>query len=70
MFEWDRLKVEINSFWKNEKDYLSIWRKVISSTFKNECKNILNTIEILLITTVTNVRLERMFSWMSRVKTD
>ena len=70
MFEWDRLKVEINSFSKNEKDYLSIWRKVFSSTIKNERKNILNIIEILLLTLVTNAKLERMFSCMLRVKTD
>ena len=35
MFEWDHLKVEINSFSKNEKDYLSIWRKAFSSAVKN-----------------------------------
>ena len=70
MFEWDRLKVELNSFSKNEKDYWIIWRKVFSSTIKNECKNILNVIEILLITPVTNAKLERMFSCMLRVKTE
>ena len=57
MFECDRLKVEINSFLKNEKDYLSIWRKVFLSTIKIEYKNILNIIEILLITPVTNAKL-------------
>ena len=70
MFEWDCLKVEINSFSKNEKDYLSIWRKVFLSTIKNECKNILNIIKILFITLVTNAKLEWMFSCMLRVKTD
>ena len=70
MFEWDRLKVEINSFSKNEKDYLNIWRKVFSSTIKNERKNFLNIIEILLNTPVTNAKLERMFSCMLKVKTD
>ena len=70
MFEWDHLKVEINSFLKNEKDYLSIQKKVFSSTIKNECDNILNIIEILLITPVTIAKLEQMFSCMLRVKTD
>ena len=70
MFEWDRLKVEINLFLKNEKDYLSTWIKVFSSTIKSECKNILNIIEILIITPVTNAKLEQMFSCMLKVKTD
>ena len=70
MFEWDRLKVEINSISKNEKDYLNIWRKVFSSTIKNERKNFFNIIEILLNTPVTNAKLERMFSCMLKVKTD
>ena len=69
-FEWDCLKVEINSFMKNKKYYFSIWRKVFSSIIKNECKNILNIVEILLITLVTNAKLEPMFSCMLRVKTD
>ena len=68
IFERGCLKVEINSFLKNKKDYLSIWRKVFWSTIKNECKNILNIIEILLITPVTNADLEQMFSFMLRVK--
>ena len=55
---------------KNDKDYLSVWRKVFSSTIENECKNMLNIIEILLITPVTNAKLEWMFSCMLRVKTD
>ena len=54
MFEWDCLKVEINSFSKNEKYYISIWRKIFPSTIKNECKNILNIIKILLITPLKN----------------
>ena len=62
MFERDCLKVEINSFLKNE--------KVFSSKIKNECKNILNITKILLITPVTNAKLEQMFSCMLRVKTD
>ena len=36
MFEWTCLKVETNSFSKKKKDYLSILRKVYSSTVKNE----------------------------------
>ena len=70
MFEWDRLKVEINLFLKNEKDYLSTWIKVFSSTIKSECKNIFNIIEILIITLVTNAKLEHMFRCMVKVKTD
>ena len=52
-----------------EKEYLSIWRKVFSSTIKNRYKNISNFIEILLITSVTNPKLERMFSCTLRGKT-
>ena len=70
MFAWNPLKVEINSFLKNEKDYLSIWRKVFSCKIQNECKKILNMIEILLNTPITNAKLERMFSCMLKVKTD
>ena len=36
MFDWDNLKVEINSFLKNEEDYISILGKVFSETIKNE----------------------------------
>ena len=36
MFGWDNLKVEINSFLKNEEDYISILGKVFSRTIKNE----------------------------------
>ena len=49
MFEWGDLKVEINFFSKNMEDYLNICRKVFLSLIKNECKNIIITIKILLI---------------------
>ena len=70
MVERDCLKVEMNSLSKNEEDYLRIWRKVFSSTIKNECKNILNINKILLITPRTNVKLKRIFICTLRVKTD
>lgn len=56
-------------FSKNEEDYLNIRGKVFSSLMKNKCKNILTIIKILLITPVTNAKLERMFKRMMRVKT-
>ena len=34
------------------------------------CKNILNIIEILFITPITNAKLERMISCILRIKTD
>ena len=57
MFEWDCLKVQLNSFLKNEEDYLSILKKIFSS----KIKNILNIIKILLITAIANAKLEQMF---------
>ena len=75
IFLWNRkhdVWVEPLKSWNKfffKKDYLSIWRKVFSSTIKNVCKNILNFIEIWLITPVTNPKLERMFSCMLRGKT-
>ena len=54
---------------KNEEGYLNIWRKVHSSSKKNEHKNILTfIIKILLITSITNAKLEWMVSCMLRVK--
>ena len=51
--------------------YLDIWsRMYINSDVKEECKNVLHLIEILLCTPFTNAKVERGFSRMARVKSD
>ena len=51
--------------------YLDIWEKVFKSEeIKNDCPSVLHIIELLLITPVTNAKLERLFSRMGKVKND
>ena len=51
--------------------YLDIWKTIFTNDEVSiECKNVLMIIEILLIIPFSNAMLERMFSRMSRVKTD
>ena len=50
--------------------YLQVWEKIFNSDYKDSCKNILHIVELLLITTITNAKLEPMFSRMNHVKTD
>ena len=48
-----------------------MWRKIITNAdVRRECRNILDIIEILLVTPSSNAKLERMFSRMARVKSD
>ena len=68
MFEWN--SKEINSLLKDVGDGLNIWRKVFPSLIKNEGKNISFNFKMLLITLITNAKLEQMFRCMLRVKTD
>ena len=54
-----------------EKDYLKVWKEAfLNEGLQEECKNVLNIIEILLITPFTNAKIERVFSRMNRLKTD
>ncbi len=51
--------------------YLDVWKKIfINADVKRECRNVLDIIEILLVTPFSNAKLERMFSRMARVKCD
>ena len=51
--------------------YLEVWRHIFAShKVKAECMNVLHVLEILLVTPFTNVKVERMFSQMTRTKTD
>ena len=70
--EWDRLKLSLSPKLKaGEKDYLKVWKEAfLNEGLQEECKNVLNIIEILLITPFTNAKIERVFSRMNRLKTD
>ena len=51
--------------------YLEVWRHIFANhKVKAECMNVLHVLEILLVTPFTNVKVERMFSQMTRTKTD
>ena len=51
--------------------YLEVWRHIFTiHKVKAECMNVLHVLEILLVTPFTNVKVERMFSQMTRTKTD
>ena len=71
--EWIVLKIIVKPIYENnaKAKYLDIWGHIftIEETVK-ECDNFLHLIEILLITSFSNAKLERMFSRMWRVKND
>ena len=68
--EWITLKTHMIPIVKNE-HYLNIWQRVFKSEeIQSECGNILQIIEILLCTLLSNTKLDRMFSRMDRVKND
>ena len=51
--------------------YLEVWRHIFANhKVKAECMNVLHVLEILLVTPFTKVKVERMFSQMTRTKTD
>ena len=70
--EWVTLRTYIISIMANnrkENYYLGVWLKVVTNTdIKEECKNVLHIIVILLCTSFTNAKFERGFSRMTRVK--
>ena len=71
--EWNKLKNHIIYILENnfKTTYLNIWKKVFTnSTILEECKNVLHIFEILLITPLTNAKMERVFSRMNRIKTN
>lgn len=71
--EWDMLKLFVVPIVKNNPSlkYFDFWQRVFTNRdINNECGNVLHIIEILLITPITNAKLERMFSRLARVKTD
>ena len=71
--EWDVLKSFLSPILKSESktDYLEFWKDVFTNKdVSDDCKNVLQIIELLLITPFTNAKLERVFSRMNRIKTD
>ena len=71
--EWQVLKSFMVPLIKNNKalPYLDIWKCVFTnSELKSECKNVLHLFEILFVMPFTNGKLERMFLWKLRVKSD
>ena len=66
--EWDRVKAYLELILKSQTkiDYLDVWKSIFTNyNIKRECKNVLHVIELLLITPVTNAKLERVFSCMN-----
>ena len=74
MPKWKTLKTHMLPLVKNNNKsvkHLDIWSRVFTSeTVKEECKNILNIFEIMLIVPFANAKVEHIFSKMNRVKTD
>ena len=70
--EWDLLKLEVSSVFSGCKKmkYLEVWENVFNSDYKDSCKHVLHTVELLLITSTTNAKLKQMFSQMNRIKVD
>ena len=73
--EWLTLKTHMMPVVQNQdrrkSNYLDIWQKIFrNESIKQECKNVLHVFEIMLIVPFTNVKVEHLFSRMTRVKTD
>ena len=64
--QWSSLKqtvIEIKKGCATKLNYLNVWQKLlVNESVKSQCSNILHVIELLLVTTFTNAKLERMFS--------
>ena len=64
--QWSSLKqrvIEIKKGCATKLNYLNVWQKLlVNESVKSQCSNVLYVIELLLITTFTNAKLERMFS--------
>ena len=68
--EWQTLKRLVTTTGLHATNYISVWHKLCTSSKKEELKNILHVIELLMVMPVCNAVLERMFSTMNRVHTD
>ena len=67
--EWSSLKLLISESHGKAVPYLDIRAAIFSlPTHSSKFSNILNVIELLLITPVSNAIVERMFSTMARIK--
>ena len=73
LVELSALRSHILPIIENNKSehYLGLWEKIFSNNaVKQDCKNILLVLEILLVTPFTNAKVERGFSRMAGVKAD
>ena len=50
--------------------YLRVWKRIFTSSRKEEWNMVLLLVELLLSIPISNAKVERMFSLMNRVKTD
>jgi hypothetical protein len=67
--EWSALKLLISETYGKAIPYLDVWAAILSSPAgKEQFSNILNVVELLLITPISNTVVERMFSTMARIK--
>ena len=67
--EWSSLKLLISESYGKAVPYLDVWAAIFSlPAHSSKFSNILNIIELLLITPVSNAIVERMFSTMARMK--
>ena len=63
--------IEIKKGCATKLNYLYLWQKLlVNESVKSQCSNVLHLIALLLITLFTTSKLERMFSRISKVKTD
>ena len=50
--------------------YLRVWQTIWKNeAIQAECKNVMHVIELLLITPLTNAKVERLFRRINRIKT-
>ena len=67
--KWTCLKTYIFPMLHNSPN--KIWHRIFSNNeVMGDCQNIMHIFEILMIVPFTNIVVERLFSWMNRVKTD
>ena len=67
--EWSALKLLISETYGKAIPYLDVWAAILSSPAgKEQFSNILNIVELLLITPISNAVVERMFSTMAQMK--
>lgn len=67
--EWSGLKLLISETYGRAIPYLDVWAAILSSPVsKEKFLNVLNIVELLLITPISNAVVERMFSTMAKIK--